>query len=215
MNTQTPTPLPSDLPAFTASEVEARSGVPAATLRQWERRYGLPVPQRSANGYRLYSLADLECVGFIRDRIAEGVSAARAVELFKMLHDASAEPAAPDRAPTAAADLSGRLLAALLAADDEAADRVFSEAHALFAVEEVLVRIVQPALVAVGELWHDGQITVAHEHRATAYLQGRLMALLDLAGRARSGRPVVVACAPGEHHQIGALMLAIFIRRVG
>ena len=36
-------------PLFTAAEAETRTGVPAATLRQWERRYGVPAPARSAS----------------------------------------------------------------------------------------------------------------------------------------------------------------------
>lgn len=204
--------LPVDVPAFTASEVEARSGVPVATLRQWERRYGLPAPHRSSNGYRLYSLNDLQCVTFIRERIAEGVTAARAAELFRVL---AVKPSSNLGAPLASTDLSQQLVAALLAADDQGSDRILAEAHAVMPVEDVLIKVVQPTLIAIGELWHDGQITVAHEHRASAYLEGHLFTLLNLAGRVRFGRSIIVACAPGEHHQIGALMLAIFVRRVG
>ena len=45
-------------PLFTAGEVEQRTGVPATTLRQWERRYGLPNPQRSAGGYGRVPLSE-------------------------------------------------------------------------------------------------------------------------------------------------------------
>ncbi|WP_146009535.1 MerR family transcriptional regulator, partial [Deinococcus planocerae] len=66
---------------FTASEVEARVGVPAATLRQWERRYGFPSPARSASGYRLYSPHDLALIEVMQSHLRAGVPAGRAAQL--------------------------------------------------------------------------------------------------------------------------------------
>ena len=40
--------------------VSELTGIPRNTLVAWERRYGLPEPERLANGYRLYSDADVE-----------------------------------------------------------------------------------------------------------------------------------------------------------
>ena len=67
---------------YTVKEVEERTGVPASSLRQWERRYGFPQPQRSESGYRYYSEADVAAIGRLhgdpaaavdRDRINEDV----------------------------------------------------------------------------------------------------------------------------------------------
>ena len=67
---------------FTASEVEAQTGVPATTLRQWERRYGFPHPARNASGYRLYSPGDVAAIQYMQSQLQSGVPASRAAELI-------------------------------------------------------------------------------------------------------------------------------------
>ncbi|MGI8748702.1 MAG: MerR family transcriptional regulator, partial [Deinococcus sp.] len=126
-------------PIYTASEVETRTGVSATTLRQWERRYGLPSPLRNASGYRLYSPRDLTCIEFILARQEEGVPVSRAVELAR---HPFASPGHPAPLPEVAA-----LVAALLQPDHKRAAEILSGAHARLGTEEVMLGIMQPALV--------------------------------------------------------------------
>jgi MerR family transcriptional regulator, light-induced transcriptional regulator len=202
-----------DTPMFTANEVESRTGVPATTLRQWERRYGLPNPQRASSGYRLYSQQDIGCIEFMRNQISDGVPASRAAQLY-VLNKPVKNPVV-QQVPQSGANLISRLIEATLSGDNGRADRVLSEAHASLSVEDVLLRVIQPTLIEIGEKWHRGEINVAHEHQASNFLRGKLHGLLELAGNSRHGPAIIVACAPGEWHEIGSLMLAIFLRRAG
>jgi len=195
---------------FTVHEVEERTSVPAATLRQWERRYGFPMPERSEAGYRLYSEDDVRSIDAMKRHIADGVPASRAAELVKHLPDAASSG---EGRP--ASMLRDALVAALVDLDDHAADRVMGEAHALHPVESVMVDILQPAMLELGQRWHDGTIATTTEHFASSYVQGRLRALLSLAGQHRRSPGVVVACAPLDQHELGALMLAVMLRRRG
>ena len=201
--------LPSDTTAlYTASEVEARTGVPATTLRQWERRYGFPSPSRTAAGYRLYSPFDLACIAFIQARQEEGVSVSRAVQLAR---EHLASPAVPD----AETPLVSELVQALLRPDHHEAGRLLGQAHAVFSAEDVMMNVMQPTLTRIGALWEAGEITVAHEHQASAFLKVRLSQMLDAAGSNEFGPAVVAACGPGEHHEVGLMMLAVTLRRRG
>jgi MerR family transcriptional regulator, light-induced transcriptional regulator len=202
-----------DTPMFTANEVELRTGVPATTLRQWERRYGLPNPQRASSGYRLYSQQDIGCIEFMRNQISSGVPASRAAQLYGLNKPGKNPVVQP--LPQTGAHLVSRLIEATLSGDNGRADRVLSEAHASLSVEDVLLRVIQPTLIEIGEKWHRGEINVAHEHQASNFLRGKLHGLLELAGNSRHGPAIIVACAPGEWHEIGSLMLAIFLRRAG
>ena len=195
---------------FTVNEVEERTSVPAATLRQWERRYGFPMPERSEAGYRLYSEDDVRSIDAMKRHIADGVPASRAAQLVKHLPDATGS--AEGRPASALRDA---LVAALVDLDDHAADRVMGEAHALHPVEAVMVDVLQPAMLELGQRWHDGTIATTTEHFASSYVQGRLRALLSLAGQHRRSPGVVVACAPLDQHELGALMLAVMLRRRG
>lgn len=64
---------------LTIGEVEARTGVTAATLRSWEQRFGFPVPQRSAGGQRRYSQEQVDQVLEVLDERGRGMELAAAV----------------------------------------------------------------------------------------------------------------------------------------
>ncbi len=193
---------------YTVNEVEERTGVPATTLRQWERRYGVPKPERSESGYRLYSDDDIADIRAIKAHVDDGVPASRAAE---MVGRRVADP----QGPRPLQELSRELVAALVDLDDGQADRVIAEAHALYPVENVVLELFQPTMIEMGTLWHDGVINTTTEHFASSYVHGRLRQLMGLAGSNRGGHRVIVACAPHDQHELGALVLALLLRRSG
>jgi methanogenic corrinoid protein MtbC1 len=194
---------------YTVQQVEERTRVPAGTLRQWERRYGFPHPERTDAGYRLYSEEDIRGIESMRRHIEDGIPASRAAELVKELPDGVADDGAPTK------KLADALVEALVALDEDRCDRVLGEAHALHPVESVLIDVMQTAMVEIGRRWHDGELPTTTEHFASSYIHGRLRNLLSLSGQHRRSPAVVVACAPHDQHELGALMLAVILRRNG
>jgi CheY-like chemotaxis protein len=73
---------PGDVPIYSISAVERMVDVPAATLRNWEERYGLIRPHRSTGGHRLYTRDHVEQLGFLAEQLAEGLHAAEAHRLL-------------------------------------------------------------------------------------------------------------------------------------
>ena len=67
---------------FNLSVVLRETGIKADTLRAWERRYGLPQPERTEGGHRLYSQRDIEIVRWLMAREEEGLRISQAVEMF-------------------------------------------------------------------------------------------------------------------------------------
>lgn len=193
---------------YTVNEVEERTKVPASTLRQWERRYGFPKPERSEAGYRLYCDGDIRDIEEMKRHIAAGVSASRAAELVCQTEAESA-------LPSSVGGLQAALLDALLRLDEARADRIFSQAYSLHSVETVLAELGERTMVKLGTLWHQGEVPVTTEHFASAYLQGRLRTLMSATANSETGAGVIVACAPLERHELGALVLATLLRRAG
>jgi DNA-binding transcriptional MerR regulator len=72
-----------DTAIYSIGAVATMVGVPSATLRSWEERYGVVQPVRSDGGHRLYSRLDVERLRFLADRIAEGMSAGDAHRLLE------------------------------------------------------------------------------------------------------------------------------------
>src|SRR5215207_2790999 len=67
-------------PHFNIRAVERLTGVPAPTLRSWERRYGFPVPQRTLTARRLYSEEQVRTIRWVREQTERGLSVAQAIE---------------------------------------------------------------------------------------------------------------------------------------
>jgi methanogenic corrinoid protein MtbC1 len=109
--------------------------------------------------------------------------------------------------------LRDELLHALKSVDETRAGEVMSEALSLYSVEDVCIQVLQRVLVQIGELWLTGEVTVAVEHFASSFARARLENLFNQSPHNIHGPFALVACAPEELHELGAMFLAIFLRR--
>lgn len=206
----------STTPVFNTKAVALETDVPADTFRAWERRYGIPRPQRTAGGHRLYSERDIAVIRWLRDRTAEGMNISQAVLLLNNgLAQAPQVVEAPPSEPRPMERLNDDLLAALIGFDAAQADRIVAEAFAMYPFEEVLIDLVQPAMVEIGERWHRGELNVTAEHFATQFVRRKLSGLLGMFEGDPGRGKIIVGCAPGELHDLGALFGALFLVRRG
>ena len=67
---------------FRIAAVAEKTGLTAATIRAWERRYGVPLPSRAKNNYRLYGNKDLADLAAMKRHILSGVAPAEAASLL-------------------------------------------------------------------------------------------------------------------------------------
>jgi DNA-binding transcriptional MerR regulator len=177
-------------------------------LRAWERRYGLLEPSRSGGGYRLYSDGDVERVHAMKTHLADGLSAREAAGL------AREEPGPAVEGRGAAPSALAELREALDAFDDAAAHSVLDRALSQLTLDAVLGEIVLPYLADLGSRWERGEASVAQEHFASSLLRGRLLGLAR--GWDRGGGPrAILACAPGELHDLPLAVFALALRDRG
>jgi DNA-binding transcriptional MerR regulator len=186
-------------------ELSKRSGISPELLRAWERRYGLLSPTRSAGGLRLYSPADLERVRTMREHLATGVAAAEAAALALETGDATASsPAA----------LRDDLADALDRFDEPQAQAALDRLLSLMTVDALLAEVVMPYLRELGDRWERGEASVAQEHFASAVLRGRLLGLARGWGLG-VGPVALLACLPGELHDLGLIAFGLALRARG
>ncbi len=214
----------SDDPIYNMKAVEQQTGISAATLRAWERRYTLVEPKRTVSGYRLYSDRDVALLRWVRVQMNEGLTISRVVALLEGMGQTN-EPIwveadeslflnQPDM-PVPPSSFVQPLAQALMNLDDRRADEIMEQAFALYTMATVYVELITPTLVEIGEAWHRGDISISTEHYATTYLRGRLLGLLQ-AYPHRSDMPMImVGCAPNERHEVGALIFAVMLRQQG
>jgi methanogenic corrinoid protein MtbC1 len=108
-------------------------------------------------------------------------------------------------------DLAARLLTAIARYDEAAAHSVLDESLAAFGLEETLRHVVLPTLKEVGDGWKRGKIEISEEHFASNLIRGRLLGLARFWGRG-TGPLALLACAPGEMHDITLLAFALVLR---
>jgi MerR family transcriptional regulator, light-induced transcriptional regulator len=196
--------------ALRIGELSRRVGVSPELLRAWERRYGLLRPARSAGGLRLYSPADVERVVLMQQHLAQGLAAAEAAALA-VREGVDEEGARTAFQPEA---IRSELAEALDAFDEPRAQAVLDRLLAVATVETLLSEVVVPYLQELGQRWQRGEASVAQEHFASGVLRGRLLGLARGWGLG-VGPAAVLACLPGEQHDLGLIAFGLALRSRG
>jgi len=214
-------------PIYNTRAVVQRTGVPADTFRAWERRYGLPNPTRTPGNQRLYTERDIATIAWLRDQTNGGMTISQAIMLFNSTdsprrtsssngdtfngHVARTE--SPANSPFD--ELRDRLVDALVSLDGMTADRIVEESLALTNVENVCLQVLQAALISIGDRWQHGSANIAMEHFAASYVQRKFGALFNQSNPDEGRGPIVAACPEGEQHDIGLLLICVFLSRRG
>ena len=206
---------------LTVATVAHRLGIAPATLRTWDRRYGLGPSGHTAGAHRRYGPGDLLRLHTMRRLTLEGVPPGEAARVTL------AQPLQPTTMPTAPLpDRAGRLGARpggpggrvlALPGADGAVRGLGRAAMALDAptVTAVLRReidehgvlhtwdhVLRPVLVAVGARWAATGEGVEVEHMLSDCAAAALRATGDGVAERPGGRPVLLACAPDEQHAL-------------
>lgn len=213
-------------PTFNMKVVVQETGLKPDTLRAWERRYGVPNPERTRGGHRLYSQHEIDMLNWLVARQREGMSISHAVELWRQLEkdgknpllsveSAMVEQPLPFVDGERVDDLRAAWVEACLAFNEHQAQHLLARAFALFPLETVCYKILQQGLNEIGEGWYEGRVSVQQEHFASALALRQLEALLSaLPAPTKNGR-IIVACPPNELHTFSPLIISLMLRRNG
>lgn len=204
----------SNAPIYNTKAVARETGVPPDTFRAWERRYGVPQPQRTQGGHRLYSERDIAVIRWLRDRTGEGMNISHAVMLLERAPDEPVAAHTTDQ-PRSLEQSVEQVIMALTHFDGGRAEILISEAFALHPFERVLLDLIQPAMVEIGERWHRGEINIAAEHYTTEFVRRKLASLLNVFEGQTTSETIIVGCAPRELHDIGIMFASLFLVRRG
>ena len=165
---------------------------------------------RSDGGFRLYSAQDERRVMVMRSHLERGLSAAEAARLTL---DEESVPAPPAETPVLERG-AGELRVALDAFDESAAQSALDRLLSGLSVEIVLREVVLAYLRDLGDRWERGEASVAHEHFASQILRGRLLGLARDWDRG-SGPRALLACMPGEQHDLALIAFGLGLRDRG
>ncbi len=203
-------------PSFTIAAVERDTGLSKDVLRMWERRYGFPVPERDANGERLYPAAQVERLRLIKRLMDQGH---RPGKLIGAPDDelAALAPRRPREQPVPAA-ASASDLAELIEFIRQHDAPGYQQAMQQRLVRQGLQAFVQdtvaPLTRQIGEAWEDGSIEVFEEHLFTELTKRLLRQAIATLPASRRPR-VLLTSVPDEQHVLGLLMVEALLALEG
>lgn len=190
--------------------VSKLTGLSKDVIRVWERRFGLLKPTRGANRYRNYSDEDVMMLRYLKEQLDGGASIGELAKLGREELVTRARASAPRAAVVE--NMFGRLLRELVSTlnplDRVTFERRLNGAVVVVPFDEALQGILLPLQEQVGQLWHDGQVNVALEHYVTNQIRQKIFSAMNQLPVVEFGATVVVACPPGEEHDMAALAVA-------
>ena len=186
------------------------TGLSKDVIRVWERRFGILKPTRGANRYRNYSDEDVALLRFLKEQLDAGGSIGELAKLGReeLLGRARASAPRASFVDNTFSRLLRELLSTLNPFDRVIFEKRLNGAVAVVPFEEALHGILLPLQEQVGQLWHEGHIDVAIEHYVTKQIQQKIFSAMNQLPVAEFGAKVIVACPPGEEHDIAALTVA-------
>ncbi|MGW6422532.1 MerR family transcriptional regulator [Nocardia sp. NPDC055053] len=169
---------------YTVRAVAERLGIPTATLRSWNRRYGIGPAQDRPGRHRLYTDADIAVLERMLDLIGGGASPAGA--------------AAAARGSALVLGDRAALLEAVFALDTTAACAHLDAHVRAYGVVRTWEALCRPAFADIVARQGGGEACIDVEH----LLSWSIAAVMQRVTPAPGGAPVLLACTSGETHSL-------------
>ncbi len=184
--------------------------IPAATIRSWERRYGVPPCDRSRGGHRRYTPEQLQMLRQMRDDITRGHRAADAAASVREAQVKAWDP------------LIEHFVEAARHLDSAAMMHVLDSARIERGLGRTVDEILLPAMRQIGGWWETARCdapsfggSVASEHLATqtvrSWLSRSRQALSDIPRTQRE----ILSCGPQDDHTLALESLAAVMGKDG
>ncbi|WP_229795846.1 MerR family transcriptional regulator [Saccharothrix coeruleofusca] len=220
---------------LSVAAVARRLGVAPATLRTWDRRYGLGPSNHTSGRHRKYAPGDVARLELMQRALQRGASSAEAAKYaLTAPRESAAAPlltggefapagSSPGEPSSDGRDLrmsgAGRrargLGRAALAMDATAAQRLLADSIEADGVIATWDEVVRPVLAAVAARWAHSGAGVEVSHLLDECVLAAMVRATPLVTEPRNHRPVLLACLPEERHVLPLYPLAAVLARRG
>ena len=195
---------------MTVAAVARRLGVAPATLRTWDRRYGLGPSEHSSGEHRRYNGSDIARLTLMRKLVIAGVSPAEAAQRA-LAFDGEVSPESLTNSITSDVAVREELVETLIRAA-RAYDRNFieellrSELSAR-GITNTWNEVLVPLLIMIGDEWADSGTGIETEHLVSEIIKRLLQEANASVQNPVNARPVLLACIGEEMHSLALYAL--------
>lgn len=191
---------------YTIKRAAELAGLSASTVRAWERRYGIPQPERTTSRYRVYSSTDVDLLIRMSELVRAGTPPSRAAALI-------AEGEAARESTLTPAEFLELVLAGEQPHTELAILLESAETHRTWA--RIADDWLMPMLIGLGRAWESGEVSLLQEHEFSAVVMHHLVMAYRRAVPPPDGATVLLGLPTGERHEIGLLLFAVLLRTLG
>jgi MerR family transcriptional regulator, light-induced transcriptional regulator len=199
------TPLTGRLRIAAVSEL---TGVPEPTLRAWERRYGVPRPERTGSGYRYYGPVEVQQIRNMQRLCESGVPAAEAARVVSNLPTPNVPATRTPNGHNAFSEMASAMVQAVERFDMESLDERLRSTMLMGSTSDIIDHVLTPAMRTIGDKWHAGEISVANEHAASQRIGQAIRDLVRLASPRDHHGLIVLGAFADDEHELGVLTTA-------
>ena len=217
------------MPRLSVAAVARKLGIAPATLRTWDRRYGIGPAHHAPGEHRRYSVDDVARLELMRDALLHGATpaaAARYALSTPLPH--SDPPPIPDTDETALPTGRGGpglplpdagwhargLARAATALDADAVRRLLNESIAAVGAQITWDLAIRPVLVAIARRWADTGTGIEIEHLLSDCVTA-VFSALAASTPTTTARPVLLAGMAGDQHQLPIVVLTATLAQRG
>ncbi|MGD7652475.1 MAG: MerR family transcriptional regulator [Verrucomicrobiales bacterium] len=205
--------------SYSIRTVSEKTGLSPHVIRAWERRYQAIEPRRSEGKHRIYTDSEIERLNLLHGAIENGHSIGHVAKLANddllKLQATEPRPARSAPNPPAGQQFQDEAFAAINDFDLPALDDSLRRATLTLGHQGLLRHVIAPTATAVGEMWRQGEITVAQEHFFTSAVKAFLKEIARQYAPHESA-PTLIICTPvGQLHELGAVIAAAAAANAG
>ena len=197
------------------SEIERLTGFGVEKLRKWRQRFGFPSAEHGVDGRAIYSRESVDRLLVIKRLIEAGfrpgqVVANTADENLKIFADLNLSKSDVERSES-----TNDFISLLKQSDSEAFKALLRKRRAKQTMLDFVQQTIAPLMVGIGDAWLSGEIDVYHEHLCSSMIE-RYLITQTLKSKPKPAFPIFLfALPPGEHHQLGLLMVEAVMAEAG
>lgn len=198
---------------FNIESVSKMTGIPAATLRNWEKRYGFPSPERTEGGHRYYCQTDVEFLKSAAVWIEQGQGLNEIARHYR-------EKSCPETLKTMIKteivdDVAYRtelIYDALLNFDQSALLLHYTVLNAKLGPEQLFERVFEHILHRLKKERAEGKVSVAQEHYVSAFIRMKLATYLSMDFPAAQSHRILAATLTDDRCEGGLMLLTAHLK---
>tara|TARA_B110000211_G_C14034761_1_gene533940 strand:- start:726 stop:1604 length:879 start_codon:yes stop_codon:yes gene_type:complete len=203
---------------YSIKDLERLSGIQAHTIRIWEQRYGLLLPNRTDTNIRSYSDYYARKLLNVTTLIQNGWKISKASKLSQEEINNEIQKLIESLDIVEGVDtvIVNQIVESGMSLSEAAFEKAFSSALVKYGIRDSYLKVIYPTLVKVGLMWSKDDVVPIQEHFITNLIKQKLFSAIDALPYQNKEKGSWLLFLPeGEHHELGLLMANYILKEKG